>query len=595
MSSAKQRAPIWEQTRLRGVELLRNPRLNRGMAFTEEERERLGLRGLLPARVLDMEAQKMRIMENLRRCATDLDRYVQLISLLQRNEALFFRVLIDNVTELMPYVYTPTVGEACQRFGHIFKTPRGLFISYADRGRVRQLLDNWPEADVSVIVATDGERILGLGDLGASGMGIPIGKLLLYVACGGIMPEKTLPVMLDVGTENFEMLDDPLYPGLLQRRVRGEEYDAFVEEFVLAVKDKWGEKCLIQWEDFANANAFRLLQRFRHVQCSFNDDIQGTAAVALAGLLGALRMPRVPSQLRQHRFLFYGAGSAGLGIADLIVAYMLKHGEAADEAEARERCWFVDSKGLIYRGRALVTDEKARYAHAVPAERLLEHGTAADGGHGNVAAADGARTTPQRRIELEDAVRMLRPTGLIGVSTIPKAFTHSILSYMASYQERPIVFALSNPTSKSECTAREAYEFTDARAVFASGSPFDPVVIRAEGGAEEQRFLPGQANNSYCFPGCGFGVVMAGATCFTDAMFLDAANAVAGMVQAEDLESGRVFPPLEKIREVSARIAVAVANEAHRAGYATKSGSGPKGTFTFEDACQWQYDPVYGI
>jgi malate dehydrogenase (oxaloacetate-decarboxylating)(NADP+) len=265
----KKSPSIAEQTHLRGLDLLRNPRYNRGMAFTLQEREELGLQGLLPPRVLTIETQKKRIMESLGRCATDLDRYLQLIWLLQRNETLFFRLLIDHVTELMPYVYTPTVGEACQRFGHIFKTPRGLFISFEDRGKIRKILDNWPEKDVRVIVVTDGERILGLGDLGASGAGIPVGKLLLYVACGGVEPQRTLPVVLDVGTENLELLQDPLYPGLLRRRVRGADYDAFVDEFVEAVQNKWGENCLIQWEDFGNANAFRILERWRGRHCSF--------------------------------------------------------------------------------------------------------------------------------------------------------------------------------------------------------------------------------------------------------------------------------------------------------------------------------------
>jgi malate dehydrogenase (oxaloacetate-decarboxylating)(NADP+) len=570
------------------------------MAFTLEEREQLGLRGLLPPRVLTIDTQMTRIMESLGRCATDLDRYLQLIWLLQRNETLFFRVLIDHITELMPYVYTPTVGEACQRFGHIFKTPRGLFISYEDRGKIRAMLDNWPQNDVRVIVVTDGERILGLGDLGASGAGIPIGKLLLYVACGGIEPERTLPVVLDVGTENLELLNDPLYPGLLRRRVRGAEYDAFVDEFVEAVRDKWGENCLIQWEDFANANAFRLLERWRDRHCSFNDDIQGTAAVALAGLLGALRMPRVTSNMAEHTFLFLGAGSAGIGIADLIVLYMVKNGQASSIDQARKRCWFIDSKGLVYHGRALVTNEKQRYAHEVPAATLAACGEAmvgsphAVGNSPSVSVdADSPTQIPQRRIGLADAIQLLKPTALVGVSTIAKAFDANILSQMAANHERPIVFALSNPTSKSECTAREAYEFTQGRAIFASGSPFDPVRIRTQADAAEQLLVPGQANNVYCFPGCGFGIHLAGAKRFTDEMFIEAANAVASMVDEGDLRHGCVFPPMSKIRDVSARIAVAVANEAVRTGLATRQGSGSNGVFDLSDAYALQFDPIY--
>lgn len=594
----KKSPSIAEQTHLRGLDLLRNPRYNRGMAFTLQEREELGLQGLLPPRVLTIETQKKRIMESLGRCATDLDRYLQLIWLLQRNETLFFRLLIDHVTELMPYVYTPTVGEACQRFGHIFKTPRGLFISFEDRGKIRKILDNWPEKDVRVIVVTDGERILGLGDLGASGAGIPVGKLLLYVACGGVEPQRTLPVVLDVGTENLELLQDPLYPGLLRRRVRGADYDAFVDEFVEAVQNKWGENCLIQWEDFGNANAFRILERWRGRHCSFNDDIQGTAAVALAGLLGALKMPGVKSNLSEHVFLFLGAGSAGIGIADLISLYMVKQGLVGTVEEARKRCWFIDSKGLLYRGRALVTKEKQRYAQDIATETLATLGEAMEGVSDATASkpdADAAASqqVPQRRIGLADAVRLLKPTALIGVSTIPKAFDADILAQMAANHERPIVFALSNPTSKSECTAREAYEFTGGRAVFASGSPFDPVKIQTGGDAQERCFVPGQANNVYCFPGCGFGIHLAGATRFTDEMFIEAASAVAALVDESDLRQGCVFPPLSKIRDVSAHIAVAIANEAARTGVATRRGSGSQGQFTPADAYALQYDPAY--
>ncbi|KAK4529732.1 hypothetical protein CCYA_CCYA02G0589 [Cyanidiococcus yangmingshanensis] len=596
----KKSPSIAQQTHLRGLELLRNPRYNRGMAFTLEEREQLGLRGLLPPRVLTLETQMLRIMESLGRCATDLDRYMQLIWLLQRNETLFFRVLIDNITELMPYVYTPTVGEACQRFGHIFKTPRGLFISYEDRGDIRSVLDNWPNQDVRVIVVTDGERILGLGDLGASGAGIPIGKLLLYVACGGIEPERTLPVVLDVGTENLELLNDPLYPGLLRRRVRGPEYDAFVDEFVEAVRDKWGENCLIQWEDFANANAFRILERWRGRHCSFNDDIQGTAAVALGGLLGALRMPGVTNNMAEHTFLFLGAGSAGIGIADLIVLYMVKNGQVSSAEEARKRCWFIDSKGLVYHGRALVTSEKQRYAHEVASSVLAASGEAMDDSSythrdnsRGTSDSDGPSKTPQRRIGLADAVRLLKPTALIGVSTIAKAFDADVLSQMAANHERPIVFALSNPTSKSECTAREAYEFTKGKGIFASGSPFDPVRIRTEASSDEQLFVPGQANNVYCFPGCGFGIHLAGAKRFTDEMFIEAAKAVASMVDENDLRHGCVFPPISKIRDVSAHIAVAIANEAIRTGLATRQGSGSNGQFNLADAYALQFDPIY--
>lgn len=580
--------PVAEQTSARGVDLLRNPRYNRGMAFSEAEREQLGVRGLLPPRVLDIHTQEARIMETIRSSATDLDRYVQLMSLLSRNETLFFRTIIDHLVETMPLIYTPTVGEACQKYGHIFKSPRGLYVSYEDRGSVRKLLDNWPNDDVRVIVVTDGERILGLGDLGVCGAGIPIGKLLLYVACGGVEPSKTLPITLDVGTENHDLLSDPLYPGLARRRVRGDDYDAFIAEFVEAVKARFGENTLIQWEDFANANAFRLLKRWQSACCSFNDDIQGTAAVALGGVLGSLRMKSVESELRNHRFLFYGAGSAGLGIADLIVSFMVSSGQVGSVHEARRHCWFVDSKGLIYKGRGMVTEEKSRFAHAVAPDELKQVGSDSSGKLG-VSSADDA---PQRCISLEEAVRLLRPTALLGVSTIPKSFTREIIEFMCSYVERPIVFALSNPTSKSECTAQEAYAFSGGKAVFASGSPFEPVALTCADGVE-RTFAPGQANNSYCFPGCGAGVVIAGATRFTEEMFLEAANAVAAMTSEQDLASGSVFPPLTQIREVSARIGMAVANEAVRAGVNTLRGSGAGGKFTIEDVRAQQYDPAY--
>ncbi|MEJ2673534.1 MAG: oxaloacetate-decarboxylating malate dehydrogenase, partial [Deltaproteobacteria bacterium] len=341
-----------------GVGILRDPALNKGTAFTEAEREVLGLRGLLPARVHSMEVQMMRVLENFRRKPTDIEKYIFMIGLQDRNKTLFYRVVMDNIEEMMPIIYTPTVGQACVEYGHIFRRPRGIFISAKDRGRMPEILRNWPYRDIQIIVVTDGERILGLGDLGADGMGIPVGKLSLYTACAGIHPQNSLPVTLDVGTENEDLLNDPLYIGLKQRRLRGAAYDDFLEEFIVAVEEVF-PRTLVQFEDFGNINAFRLLERYRERICTFNDDIQGTAAVTLAGLFSALRI--TDGKLRDQKFLFRGAGEAGLGTAQLIVAALMDRGLSADEA--RERCWFVDSKGLLVSSRVDLTGRKLHYAH----------------------------------------------------------------------------------------------------------------------------------------------------------------------------------------------------------------------------------------
>ena len=513
---------------LRGVELLHDPVLNKGTAFSEEEREALGLRGLLPARVLSLEEQVYRILENLRGRASDLERYVDLAGLQERNETLFYRVLIDHLEEMMPIIYTPTVGRACQVFGHIFQRPRGLFVGAADRGRVAELLSNWPRRDVRVIVVTDGERILGLGDLGASGMGIPIGKLALYTACAGVPPGQCLPVTLDVGTENEELLRDPLYLGIPSRRVRGEAYDALVDEFVEATQTVF-PRPLVQFEDFANRNAFRLLAKYRERICTFDDDIQGTGSVALAGLLSALRVTKRP--LTEQRVLFLGAGEAGIGIADAIVAELVAAG--LSQGEARRHCWFLDSKGLVAASREDLAEHKRPYAH--------DHPPVGD---------------------LLDAVEALQPTALIGVSGVPGGFDRPVVEAMARHNERPIVFALSNPTSKSECTARQAWEWSGGRALFASGSPFDPVQL---GG---RRLVPGQGNNAYIFPGVGLGAIVCRAERITDEMFGVAARALAAQVEELDLAEGRLYPPFERVREASAAIATAVAELAWERGLA---------------------------
>lgn len=525
-TSCRQQNP--DKQTVTGAALLHDPLLNKGTAFTEEERTALGLKGLLPPKVFTMEEQVARVVENYRQKKTDLERYIHLASLQDRNETLFYKVLMDNLDELMPIVYTPVVGQACQQFGHIFRRPRGLYIPYSEKGNIAEALKNWPREDVRVIVVTDGERILGLGDQGAGGMGIPVGKLSLYTACAGISPAQCLPVMLDVGTENEGYLRDPLYLGIRQHRVRGQEFDDFVAEFIDAAQEIW-PKVLIQFEDFANLNAFRLLEQWRDKICTFNDDMQGTAAVTLAGLFSALRI--TGKSLCDQKILFLGAGEAGIGIADLIVSAMVDEGATLEEA--RRKCWFVDSKGLVVKSRDNLAEHKLRYAHDFP-----------------FAA------------EFGEAVKALEPTAIIGVSTIPKAFTRDVIETMTKINERPIVFALSNPTSKSECSAEEAYTWSDGKAIFASGSPFPPCVYNGK------TFVPGQGNNAYVFPGIGLGAVACEAAHVTDRMFAQAARALAEQVLESDLEMGRIYPSLTRIREVSAHIGVAVAEVAFKDGLA---------------------------
>jgi malate dehydrogenase (oxaloacetate-decarboxylating)(NADP+) len=508
----------------RGVKLLHDPLRNKGTAFTAEEREALGLRGLLPPRVHSMELQVQRVMENIRIKSSDLERYVFLSALQDRNETLFYRVVMDHLKELMPIIYTPTVGEACQKFGHIFRRPRGLFLSAADRGSIRTVLDNWPHREVRIIVVTDGQRILGLGDLGADGMGIPIGKLALYTACAGINPAHCLPVTLDVGTENQDLLEDPLYIGSQHRRLTGEAYDSFVEEFMGAANDAF-PGVVIQFEDFANHNAFRLLRAYQNKYCVFNDDIQGTASVTLAGVLSSLRI--TGKDLKDQNILFFGAGEAGIGIGHLIASAMVDEGLSLEAA--RQRCRFFDSKGLVVQSRSDLADHKRPFAHEA-----------------------------DEMTDLHEAVKAIRPTMLIGVSGKPQTFTREIVETMSELNERPVIFALSNPTSKSECTAEQAYTWSNGKAVFASGSPFD--MVERNG----RTYLPGQANNAYIFPGLGLGLLVSGAERITDELFSVAARTLANQVTEADLEWGRIFPALARIREVSAEIAFDVASAVYR-------------------------------
>jgi malate dehydrogenase (oxaloacetate-decarboxylating)(NADP+) len=532
-----------------GVNLLHDPVLNKGTAFNQEERDALGLRGLLPPRVHSQEEQIVRILENMRSKPSDLDRYIFLLALQDRNETLFYRALLDHLDEMMPIIYTPTVGLACQEYGHIFRRPRGVFISTKDAGQIAKVLGNWPYQDVRVIVVTDGERILGLGDLGADGMGIPVGKLALYTACAGVNPSVCLPVTIDVGTNNEKLLQDPLYIGIQQRRIRGAAYDTLIEEFVTAVQSLFPH-ALIQFEDFANQNAFRLLNKYQDKVCSFNDDIQGTAAVTLAGIYSALRITM--RSLIDQKFVFFGAGEAGTGIANLVVDAMQADG--LSNAEARARCWFIDSTGLVVKSRPDLAAHKRPYAH--------DHDFNADP---------------------ISVINSLRPTAIIGVSGKAGILSEPILKRMAEINERPIIFALSNPTSKAECTAEDAYRLTNGRAVFASGSPFEPVLM------DGKKLIPGQGNNAYIFPGVGLGIVVSESKRVTNEMFLAAAQALASELSETDLAEGRIYPPLKRIRAVSLTIAIATAKVAYDQGLA----AAPKRDDLRSHIRAQMFEPVY--
>jgi malate dehydrogenase (oxaloacetate-decarboxylating)(NADP+) len=533
----------------KGVKILHDPVRNKGTAYTDAERDALRLRGLLPPRVHSMAEQELRVLGNVRGKRTDLERYLSLISLQDRNENLFYRVVMNHIEEMVPIIYTPTVGKACQEFQHIFRKPRGFYVSLEDRGRVREILRNWPHDEVRIIVVTDGERILGLGDLGADGMGIPIGKLSLYTACAGIHPTHCLPVMLDVGTDNEALLNDPLYNGLERRRERGQAYDELFAEFVAAATERF-PGVLIQIEDFGNTNAFRLLAQYRDSTCLFDDDIQGTGAVAVAGMIAAMRI--TGGRLADQKILFLGAGEAGIGIADVFVAALKEQG--VPTAEARKRCWFVDTQGLLVASREKIADHKKAYAH--------DHEPIAD---------------------FADAVRTLEPTAILGLSGQPGAFTREVVEAMARINDRPIVAALSNPTSSAECTAEHAYRWSEGRAIFASGSPFAPVTLG------NRTFVPGQGNNAYVFPGVGLGVVVSRSRVVTDEMFLAAAHSLAHQVTQADLERGRVYPPLSSIRKVSALIARDVAKIAYDRGLTDREE--PEDILA--DIRAYMYRPVY--
>lgn len=516
-----------------GMDYMKNPRLFKGMAFTLEERQGLGIHGLLPPRIKNLQEQADHSLRNLRRHKEPIDRYLYMIDLLDRNERLFYKMLCDNVEELMPVVYTPTVGLACQRFGYMFRRPHGLFITIHDKGHIYDILRNWPESDVRAICVTDGERILGLGDLGVQGMGIPVGKLALYTALAGIKPHQTLPITLDVGTNNESLLADEDYVGLNHKRVTGQDYDDFIEEFMRAVVKRYGQNTLIQFEDFGNHNAFRFLEKYRNSYCTFNDDIQGTASVAFAGILAALKATN--TKLSEHTFLFQGAGEAAIGIANLIAMGLSKR-EGMPLEQARSKIWMKDSRGLIVKDRASggISEHKAPFAH--------EH---------------------EHMTDLGEIVKKMKPTVLIGAAAQPGVFTTEIIKDMADFNKQPIIFALSNPTSKAECTAEAAYTHSEGRAIFASGSPFPAHEMNGK------RYEPGQGNNAYIFPGVALATICTGIHHIKEEVFLASAEALANMVTEEDLAVGRLYPPLSSIRECSIEIAAQIAETAYRENLAS--------------------------
>jgi malate dehydrogenase (oxaloacetate-decarboxylating)(NADP+) len=515
----------------RGFDVLRDKTLNRSITFRRKERDRLGLTGLLPYSVATPGQMVHRVMANLERLPRDIDRYMQLSSLQEKNERLFYQTVTAHIEQILPLIYTPTVGEACREFSHIAREPKGFFITPNDRGQIRRILDHWPQRDIRVIVVTDGQRILGLGDLGANGIGIPIGKLAIYTAAAGIDPSACLPVMLDVGTNNDELRKDVLYLGYPRRRLTGKAYFSLVDEFVSAVQSRY-PNALIQFEDFLTPNAYALLNKYRERVLCFNDDIQGTAAVALAGVYSSTRITGVP--FKDLRIMFLGAGSAATGIADLMTSAFVEAGLTLDEA--RRRLWFVDVNGLVVKQRTDLMAHNVPYAH--------EH----------------------QSLGFIDAIDAIKPHVLIGATGAPGTFTQTVVARMSGINPRPVLFALSNPTSRAECTPEQAYAWSGGRAIFASGSPFAPVNY----GGKVLR--PAQGNNAYVFPGIGLGAVACRARTLPDELFLEAARTLAKLVRQKDLDEGALYPSLKEIRKISLAIAVSVATKA----YAMKVTRRPK-------------------
>ncbi len=510
-----------------GYDVLKDEVLNKSSAFSREERDDLGLRGLLPYSVNTQNNQVKRVLANMRRKETDIEKYIFLMALQMRAEKLFYRLVTENFDEIMPIIYTPTVGQACKEFAHIFRMPKGFYITPEDKGQIDKILDNWPDKNVEVIVVTDGSRILGLGDLGSNGMGIPIGKLALYTACAGIDPQHCMPVMFDIGTNNEEILNDPLYLGYPQQRLHGDAYFELMDEFISAVKQKY-PGVLVQFEDFQTENAYKLLDIYRDRILSFNDDIQGTAAVSLAGVYASTRISGV--DFKDLRIMFLGAGSAATGIGDLIASALVEEGLSQEEAMLR--LWFLDRGGLVVKSRKNLASHKQPFAH--------EHDS----------------------MDLMESIADIKPHVLIGATGTPGTFTQEVIELMCKLNERPTIFALSNPTSRAECTAEQAYTWSNGKVLFASGSPFPEFTWN------KQRFVPGQGNNAYIFPGVGLGAVACKASIITDDIFLTAAKTLAHMVTDEHLATATLYPPMQNIREVSLDIAVQVAEKFYEQGVA---------------------------
>ncbi|XP_075210677.1 NADP-dependent malic enzyme-like [Lycorma delicatula] len=516
----------------RGIDFLNDRSLNKGLSFSLEERQELGILGLLPAAYRTAELQEQLCVNWVQHIKEPIQKYIYATELWNRNERLFFRLLARHTSIMMPIVYTPTVGLACQHYGEIYRKHQGLFVTINDKDHVLNVIYNWPESHVKVIVVTDGERILGLGDLGAHGMGIPVGKLALYTALGGIQPYKCLPVVLDVGTNNESLLKDPYYVGVRKKRPPMEQYDALVDEFMKAVVKRYGQDTLIQFEDFGNANAFRLLKKYKDVFCVFNDDIQGTAGIAVAGLFASQRITQ--KKLHENKILFFGAGGAAMGIADLVALSIMKENKVSKE-EAAKNIWMIDIHGLLVSQRKEPVDDHLKvYAHDhKPMKGLLE------------------------------IVKELKPNTIIGVSTVGKAFTPEVIKELATINDRPVIFALSNPTEKAECTATDAYTHSEGRCVFSSGSPFDPVTVHGK------TFRPGQGNNAYIFPGVGLGVIVSGMHHIPDDLFLIAAQTTAESVSEKDLNEGALYPPLSEVPKLSVEIAKNIMEFAYNSDLAT--------------------------
>lgn len=522
----------------RGIDILHDPTINKGTAYTETEREALGLVGLVPEVTESEDLQLRRVMQQLGHKATDLDRYIYLINLLDNNETLFYRVLMSDPARFLPIVYDPTIGEACLKFGHIYRRPRGMYLSITHKGRVKEVLRNWPVQDVRVICVTDAGRILGLGDLGANGMGIPIGKLQLYTAAAGVPPQLLLPMYLDAGTNNASYLNDPLYLGLRKPRPTTEELYEFVDEFVAAVQEVF-PLCCIHFEDWTGVDALALLDRYRDKVCCYNDDVQGTAGVTLAGLINALKI--TGGRLSEQRILFLGAGSAGIGLANLFVSAVMKEGLSEDAA--RKLVWMFDSKGLVVADRPGLEAYKKPYAHPHAPSQLF---------HGRV----------EESAQIVAAIEEFKPTALIGVSTIGKQFTREVVETMSRVNERPIIFALSNPIEHHECLPEEAYQWSGGKAIYAGGVQFQPVHYNG------QTLLPSQANNLYIFPAVGMAIYATQAKRVTDEMFIEAAHAVADQVTPEQLQQGMLFPPQSDILEIEIKTAARVAELVFQSGLA---------------------------